>query len=127
MYDYSSQLSNIDDGEFEIADDDEDNETTDDLNMDDDNNDRFSSDDDYNDEDEQDDTSDLINTIKDDFAGMKVSNTVEPHIEHSYFKVTINDDSKYIHKQTACWLLTGEKSKLSTDRLLRVQQTNKKE
>jgi hypothetical protein len=129
MYDYSSQLSNIDDGEFEIADDDDDNdnETTDDLNIDDDNNDRSSSNDDYTDEDEQDDTRDLINTTKDDFVGMKVFNTVEPHIEHSYFKARINDGSKYIHKQTACWLLTGEKSKLSNDRLLRVQQTNKKE
>ncbi len=56
MYDYSSQLSNIDDGEFEIADDDDDDDkTTADLNMDDDNNDRFPSNDDYTDEDEQDD------------------------------------------------------------------------
>ncbi|CAF4892834.1 unnamed protein product [Rotaria sp. Silwood1] len=63
MYDYSSQLSNIDGGEFEIADDDED-ETTDDLNIDDDNNDSFSSNDDYSDDDEKDDTRDLINTAK---------------------------------------------------------------
>ena len=84
MYDYSYQLSNTDDGEFKIADDD-DNETTDDLNMDDDNNDRLSSNDDYTDEGEQDDTQDLLNTTKDDFIGINVFNTDEPHIKNSYF------------------------------------------
>ncbi|CAF3295155.1 unnamed protein product [Rotaria socialis] len=128
MYDYSSQLSNIDDEEFELADDDDDDddERADDLNMDDGNNDSTSSNDDYTDDDEQDDTRNLINTTKDDYVGIKIFNTVQTHIEHSYFKVTINDDMKYMHKQTACWLLTGEKSKISNDRLLRVQQTNKK-
>ncbi|CAF2836521.1 unnamed protein product [Rotaria sp. Silwood2] len=120
MYDYSPQLINMDDEEFGIADDDDNDETTTDLNMDDDNN------DDYSDEDEQDDARNLIDTRKEDFVGMKALNTVQSHIEHSYFKVKINDDTKYMHKQTACWLLTGEKSKISNDRLLRVQQTNKK-
>ena len=44
----------------------------------------------------------------------------------AYFKATINDDIKYIHKQAACYLLTDEKSQKSNDRLLRVQQINKK-
>jgi hypothetical protein len=129
MYDYSSQLNDMDDEEFEIADDDEDDndETTTDLNMDDDNNDDFPSNEDYSDDDEQDDARNLIDTRKEDFVGMKVLNTVQSHIEHSYFKVTINDDTKYMRKQTACWLLTGEKSKISNDRLLWVQQTNKKD
>ncbi|CAF3472957.1 unnamed protein product [Rotaria socialis] len=118
-YDYSSQLSQTDDGEFEIADDDndDDNRTAADLNS----NDGFSSNDD-----EQDDTRNLINTTKEEFSEMKVFNMVQSHIEHSYFKATINDEIKYIHKQTACWLLTGEKSKMLIDRLLRVQQINKK-
>ncbi|CAF3550939.1 unnamed protein product, partial [Rotaria sp. Silwood2] len=103
MYDYSPQLINMDDEEFGIADDDDNDETTTDLNMDDDNN------DDYSDEDEQDDARNLIDTRKEDFVGMKALNTVQSHIEHSYFKVKINDDTKYMHKQTACWLLTGEK------------------
>ncbi|CAF4427716.1 unnamed protein product [Rotaria socialis] len=108
-----------DDGEFEIADDDndDDNRTAADLNS----NDGFSSNDD-----EQDDTRNLINTTKEEFSEMKVFNMVQSHIEHSYFKATINDEIKYIHKQTACWLLTGEKSKMLIDRLLRVQQINKK-
>ncbi|CAF1222966.1 unnamed protein product [Rotaria sp. Silwood1] len=128
MYDYSSQRSNMDDGEFEIDDDDDDdddNETTDDLNMDDDNNDSFSSNADYTDEDEQEDTDNSINTTKNEFAGIKICSKVESDTEHCYFKVTINDDTKYLRKQTACWLLTEEKSKLSNDRLLRVQQANK--
>ncbi|CAF2086345.1 unnamed protein product [Rotaria magnacalcarata] len=125
MYDYSSQLSNIDDEEFELADDDDD-ERADDLNMDNGNYDSTSSNDDHTDDDEQDDTRNLINTTKDDYAGIKIFNTVQTHIEHSYFKVKINDDMKYMHKQTACWLLTGKKSKISNDRLLLVQQTNKK-
>ncbi|CAF4917135.1 unnamed protein product, partial [Rotaria sp. Silwood2] len=78
MYDYSSQLSQMDDGEFEIADDDDDNNndndddirTAADLNI----NDGFSSNDDYDDEDEQDDTRNLINTTKEEFSGVKVFN-----------------------------------------------------
>ncbi|CAF5087145.1 unnamed protein product, partial [Rotaria magnacalcarata] len=77
---------------------------------------------DYTDEDEQNNTQDLINTTKKDFSGVKVADKVEPHIEHTYFKVKLNHDTKCVHKQTACWLLTEEKSKLSNDRLLRVQQ-----
>ncbi|CAF3346155.1 unnamed protein product [Rotaria socialis] len=125
MYDYSPQLIDSDDEEFEIADDDDDDddnneETTSDLNMDDDN------DDDYSDEDEQDAPRDSIDTRKEAFSGMKIFSTVQSDVEHSYFKVKINDGTQYIHKQTACWLLTGEKSKISNNRLLRVQQTNKK-
>ena len=105
MYDYSSQLMNTDDEEFEIDDDSDD----------------FSS----SDEDEQDDARNLIDTRKENFVGMKVFNTGQSHMEHSYFKVAINDDTKYMHKETACWLLTEEKSKISNDRLLRVQQANK--
>ncbi|CAF3375884.1 unnamed protein product [Rotaria sp. Silwood1] len=98
MYDYSSQVDNLNDEVFETDDDDE---TTNDLNIDDDNNDSFSSNGDYTDEDEQNNTRDLINTIK-----------------KRLFWITINYHTKYLHKHTACWLLTGEKNKLSADRLL---------
>jgi hypothetical protein len=76
--------------------------------------------------DEQDDSQNLINTTKEDFVGTEVLTTVQSHMKNSYFNVTIKDDTNYIHKQTACWLLTGVKSKISNDRLLRVQQTNEK-
>ena len=124
MYDCSSDLTNMDDEEFEIAED-KDDATTDDVNMDDGINDSFSSNDEHSDEDEQHEAKDVIITTKNDFAGIKILNTNEMHTEHSYFTVTINDNTKYIHKETACWLLTGEQAKISNDRLLRVQQTNK--
>ncbi|CAF4104475.1 unnamed protein product [Rotaria sp. Silwood2] len=125
-HNYSSQISNIDDEVFESDDDnDEDgDDTTNDLSMNEDNDDS-SINNDYTDEDEQNNTQDLINTTKKDFSGVKVADKVEPHIEHTYFKVKLNHDTKFLHKQTACWLLTEEKSKLSNDRLLRVQQVNK--
>ena len=131
MYDYSSQLINMNDEEFGSAsDDDDDNEdndeTTTNFHIDDDNNDDLSSDNDCRDGDEEDDDRNLIDTRKEDFIGMKVHNVILSHVQHSYLKVTINDNTKYMHKQTACWLLTGEKNKSSNDRLLRVQQTNKK-
>ncbi|CAF2073465.1 unnamed protein product [Rotaria magnacalcarata] len=125
-HNYSFQISNIDDEVFESDDDnDEDgNDTTNDLGMNE-GNDDSSINNDYTDEDEQNNTQDLINTTKKDFSGVKVADKVEPHIEHTYFKVKLNHDTKCVHKQTACWLLTEEKSKLSNDRLLRVQQVNK--
>ena len=122
MNDYSFDLNNMDDDEFEIADDDDDDKLEgNDTNRDD--NDGCSSDD----ENEENDIQDSINTTKKDFAGMKVFRSVESDIEHSYFKVKVNDDTRYVHKQSACWILTDDKNKLSNDRLLRVTQTNKEQ
>ena len=101
----------MNDEEFEIADDDDDNEddeTTTDFHIDDGNNADLSSDNDCSDGDEQDDDRNLIDTRKEDFIGIKVHNVVQSHMEHSHFKVTINDNKKYIHKLTACWILAGE-------------------
>ncbi|CAF4862021.1 unnamed protein product [Rotaria socialis] len=68
-------------------DDDHDNGKAADLNSN-----GFSSNDDYDDDDEQDDIRNLINTTKKEFSGMKAFNMMQPHIEHSYFKATSNDD-----------------------------------
>ncbi|CAF4522092.1 unnamed protein product [Rotaria socialis] len=65
---------------------------------------------DSTDEDEQNNARDLITTTKKDFSGVKVADKVQPHIEHTYFKVKLNHDTKFLHKQTACWLLTEDKS-----------------
>ncbi|CAF2063651.1 unnamed protein product, partial [Rotaria magnacalcarata] len=123
-HNYSSQISNIDDEVFESDDDNDGDDTTNDLSMNEDNDDSSITND-FTDEDEQSNTQDSINTTKKDFSGVKVVDKVEPHIEHTYFKVKLNHDTKFLHKQTSCWLLTEEKSKLSNDRLLRVQQVNK--
>ncbi|CAF1142258.1 unnamed protein product, partial [Rotaria magnacalcarata] len=124
QHNYSSQICNLNDEVFEIDDDNEEDETTNDLNMNEDNDDS-SVNNDSTDEDEQNNARDLITTTKKDFSGVKVADKVQPHIEHTYFKVKLNHDTKFLHKQTACWLLTEDKSKLSNDRLLRVQQINK--
>ncbi|CAF3406395.1 unnamed protein product, partial [Rotaria socialis] len=38
-----------------------------------------------------------------------------------YFRIYIGSSLKYIHKQTACWMLTDNRSHLSSDRLVRVR------
>jgi hypothetical protein len=56
------------------------------------------------------------------FSKMRVFNTIRPELKESYFQVEIFDQKKFIHKQTACWLLTENKAALSNDRLTRVMQ-----
>ena len=40
------------------------------------------------------------------FSGRRVFDTIRPELTKSYFEVEINHRRKYIHKQTACWILT---------------------
>jgi hypothetical protein len=37
---------------------------------------------------------------------MQICEEIEPRLQDSYFKVQITVVQKYIHKQSACWLLT---------------------
>jgi hypothetical protein len=53
----------------------------------------------------------------------RVCDNVPAHLSQSYFKVRINDKYKFIHKSTACWVLTEQNQKLSSDRTRRVTQT----
>jgi hypothetical protein len=62
---------------------------------------------------------------KSQFHGMIIFDTISPSLSNSYFRVEIDGNQKYIHKQTACWLLTDEKASLSADRLKRVQQASR--
>ena len=48
-------------------------------------------------------------------------------VHNTYFKVSMNNQTKYLHKQSAGWLLTEETNKLSNDRLLRVMQNRREE
>jgi hypothetical protein len=57
---------------------------------------------------------------------MKVYSKINPKLKDSYFEVLINAKVRFIHKQTASWILTKEENKLSADRLTRVIQMNKK-
>ncbi len=58
------------------------------------------------------------------FHGMRVYDNIPSSQSNSYFCVEIDGKKKFIHKQTACWLLTDEKASLSADRVKRVQKAN---
>lgn len=83
----------------------------------------FEVDDHDSDEDNSDDYN--FTTSKETFQGMKIFDQIDPSKQDNYFHITINNKSKYLHKQTAAPLLTANKNYLSSDRLSRVQQTNK--
>lgn len=85
----------------------------------------------YSSEADQDDVDDEINNShslsangQSNFHGMRIVDDVSSSLRSSYFQVNTDNQVKYIHKQTACWLLTDNKADLSADRLKRVQQTN---
>ncbi|CAF1621515.1 unnamed protein product [Rotaria sordida] len=76
--------------------------------------------------DDDDEEEENMNSIKTDFDGIKILDHIKMEQKDRYFKIKINDKVKYMHKQTACWILTNDNEKLSSDRLSRVIQTNKK-
>jgi hypothetical protein len=79
---------------------------------------------DSSDEDEQEEH---LTTSKQTFEGMKIYEKINPAKITSYFQIFINKKLYYIHKQTAARLLTVNKNRLSSDRLLRVKQTDKQQ
>ncbi|CAF4106901.1 unnamed protein product [Rotaria sp. Silwood2] len=76
-------------------------------------------------EDETDDVPQITTNGKSQFRGMRVFDTISPSLTNSFFCVEIDGKKKYVHKQTACWLLTDKKPILSADRLKRVQQSSR--
>ena len=66
----------------------------------------------------------LFNVSSTNFQGMRVFDSINPTLTKSYFIVNINGTKKYLHKQTAAWILSNDTSTLSSDRLKRVM-TNK--
>ncbi|CAF4248228.1 unnamed protein product, partial [Adineta steineri] len=72
--------------------------------------------------DDSSDEEDLLNSTKSDFNGIRIVDDINPALRQSYFKIKINDNIKYLHKQSACWLLTNNITKLSSDRLSRVMK-----
>ncbi|CAF3874537.1 unnamed protein product, partial [Rotaria magnacalcarata] len=69
-----------------------------------------------------DDDESILNSTKSDFNGMRIVDNINPALRQSYFKVKINNNIKYLHKQSACWLQSNQMKKLSSDRLSRVMQ-----
>ena len=79
-------------------------------------------------DDDDDDTPDDYHsqvTSKETFHGMKIFDKIDPTKKNNYFRIIINKKIKYLHKQTAARRLTTGKNCFSSDRLTRVQQTNK--
>jgi len=68
------------------------------------------------------DDEDIMNSTKSDFEGIRIVDTINPALRQSYFKVKLNGKIKFLHKQSACWLLSNNITKLSSDRLSRVKQ-----
>ncbi|CAF1373305.1 unnamed protein product [Didymodactylos carnosus] len=122
----SSRVSNFttsDSFPLEDSDQEDDSDTEETNNDDDDKNVTSNSSSDNEDEVEN----ESLTTIGNEFSGMRIVNEIKPNQQDSYFQVKINDSVKYLHKQTACWLLTHKNSRLSTDRLSRVIQTGRKD
>jgi hypothetical protein len=69
-----------------------------------------------------DDEEGILNSTKSDFNGIRVVDNINPDFRQSYFKVKINENIKYFHKQSACWLLSNNVTKLSSDCLSRLRQ-----
>jgi hypothetical protein len=69
-----------------------------------------------------DDDENILNSTKSDFNGIRIVDNINPALRQSYFKVKINGNIKYLHKQSACWLQSNQITKLSSDRLSRVMQ-----
>jgi hypothetical protein len=70
-------------------------------------------------------TSSLSDVERHNFQGCRIFDKVNPQQVNKYFRIRIGTSLKYLHKQTACWLLTDNRSRLSSDRLIRVQKSGK--
>ena len=66
-------------------------------------------------------TCDLSDTEKKNFQGCRIYDKVNPQQINKYFRIRLGSSLKYLHKQTACWILTDSKQRLSSDRLIRVK------
>ena len=75
--------------------------------------------------DDDEDDGEGINSKRSDFNGMKIVDNINLEQKTCYLKIKINGKVKYIHKQTACWILTDENERLPADRLFRVMKTSK--
>jgi hypothetical protein len=63
----------------------------------------------------------IPNVTSSTIRGMRIFDSIDNSQSESFFRVKINDQEKFIHKQTATWYLSKNNVKLSSDRLKRVQ------
>lgn len=113
-----SKLIDLDDDDNDASCE-SDSEPTEDMNdgdMDDHANDGLSEE-----ETDDDNNNEVQNVNRSNFKGLRVVDTVDDARVQTYFEVNINNERKFMHKQTACWMLQKNKSCLSADRLSRVR------
>ncbi|CAF1256192.1 unnamed protein product [Rotaria magnacalcarata] len=75
-------------------------------------------------EEEQDNViaTDVPHAVQNKFNGRRIYDKINPQQSKKYFRIRIGSSYKFIHKQTSCWLLTTDKQRLSSDRLIRVRK-----
>jgi hypothetical protein len=61
------------------------------------------------------------NVTSSTIRGMRIFDSIDDSRSESFFRVKINNQDKFMHKQSATWYLSKDKIKLSADRLKRVQ------
>jgi hypothetical protein len=105
--------SGSDDCEYENSDDEENNNS--------------SGDEDEDAASDNDENAERIQSTKTIFSGTRIKDKINPDLANSYFKLKINDTTKFLHKQSAVWLLTDKNHRLSTDRLSRVMDASENE
>ncbi|CAF3629800.1 unnamed protein product [Rotaria sp. Silwood1] len=76
-------------------------------------------------EDEADELTNNSGHKRSQFKGLRIFNEIPASQSNSYFRINVDGNEKYMHKQTASWLLTDNKPTLSADRLQRVQKRSR--
>ena len=109
-------------GDDDDDDNDDENENDARINL----NTRFSdnSDNDYDDSLTSFDDSDpgvISNVTNSAIRGVRIFDSIDENHSDSYFRVNINKQDKFMHKQSATWYFSKDRVKLSADRLKRVQ------
>lgn len=59
------------------------------------------------------------------FHGCRIYDKINPQLSKKYFRIYIGPSLKYIHKQTACWMLADNPNHLSSERLVPVRTSEK--
>ncbi|CAF4635814.1 unnamed protein product [Rotaria socialis] len=73
-------------------------------------------------EDEADEQTNNSGHKRSQFKGLRIFNEIPAAQSNSYFRINVDENEKYMHTQTASWLLTDNRPALSANQLQRVQQ-----
>ena len=74
-----------------------------------------------------DEDNESIQSTRTNFSGIRIQDKISPDSINSYFKLKVNNTTKYLHKQSALWLLAEKTDRPSIDRLSRVMESSKTE